>query len=338
MAGIQKNVSLRDLNTFGLAVNAAYFAEIQSVEELKAVLTDPVAKPLKKMVLGGGSNVLFTKDFDGLIILNRITGISTQEENDSVLVTAGAGENWHQFVLKTIDQGLAGLENLSLIPGCVGAAPIQNIGAYGVEIKDTFHSLQAMEIETGELHTFDLNKCRFGYRDSIFKREAKDRYIITSVTFRLSRVPVLHLNYGAIKDELKKMNVDHPTIRDVSNAVIAIRQSKLPDPKVIGNAGSFFKNPEVKNEVVEKIRTDYPDVVSFPVTENISKLAAGWLIEKSGWKGKRENNVGMHEKQALVLVNYGNARGAELIAHAKKVQETVKEKFGVVLEMEVNIV
>ncbi len=339
MAKLLENYPLTALNTFGLSANSAYFSEIQSVNELLELLSDVQFTQLSKLVLGGGSNVLFTGDFSGLIILNRICGVTTNQETDeNVLVHAGAGENWHQFVLKTISMGLGGLENLSLIPGCVGAAPIQNIGAYGVEIKNTFHSLEAVSIEDGKLQTFSKDECRFGYRDSIFKQEEKGKYIITGVTFALSKKPILHLDYGAIKQELNVKNIEHPTIQDVSNAVIAIRQSKLPDPKVIGNAGSFFKNPEVENEKAEELRMQYPEIVSFPFTATTSKLAAGWLIEKCGWKGKRIGNVGMHEKQALVLVNYGGATGNELINHARMVQTSVNEKFGVTLEMEVNII
>lgn len=339
MIAIQKDFSLQTLNTFGLSAKTTYLAEIQSVEDLQELLKNDRFSGMQKMVLGGGSNVLFTHDFDGLMLLNRIKGITVQESSsDEVLVTAGGGENWHSFVLKTIELNLGGLENLSLIPGCVGAAPIQNIGAYGVEIKDTFHSLEAIHLQTGKVKTFSAQECAFGYRDSIFKREAKGLYMIASVTFRLSKIHKLHLNYGAIKQELENMHVTNPTIRDVSNAVIAIRSSKLPDPKVIGNAGSFFKNPEVENSLVDKIKLTYPDLVSYPVSDHSSKLAAGWLIEQSGWKGKRMGNVGMHEKQALVLVNYGNADGNELVEHAKRVQKSVLEKFGVELEMEVNLV
>lgn len=339
MTKLFENYPLTALNTFRLSANSAYFSEIHSVNELLELLSDVQFTHLSKLVLGGGSNVLFTGDFDGLIILNKICGTSTvRETDDLVFVHAGAGENWHQFVLKTISMGLGGLENLSLIPGCVGAAPIQNIGAYGIEIKNTFHSLEAVSMEEGKLRTFSKDECRFGYRDSIFKQEEKGKYIITGVTFALSKKPLLHLDYGAIKQELTVKNIVHPTIQDVSNAVISIRQSKLPDPKVIGNAGSFFKNPEVKNEKAEELRMQFPEIVSFPFTDTTSKLAAGWMIEKCGWKGKRIGNVGMHEKQALVLVNYGGATGNELINHARMVQTSVNEKFGVTLEMEVNII
>lgn len=336
---LQADFSLKNLNTFGINVKARFFTEVHSVTELQQVIENEKHKGLKILVLGGGSNILFTKDFDGLIILNRILGIQVSNETEeNILISAGSGENWHQFVLHTLQLNAGGLENLSLIPGCLGAAPIQNIGAYGVEIKDTFHSLEAVSVTNGTVRTFTKQECEFGYRDSIFKRNEKGKYIITGVTFQLSKTPVLHMSYGAITQELEKQHIANPTIKDISNAVIAIRQSKLPDPREIGNAGSFFKNPEVENKIVAALKINYPDLVAYPVSAHSSKLAAGWLIENCGWKGKRVGNVGMHEKQALVLVNYGNATGEELIAHARRVQESVKEKFGVLLEMEVNIV
>lgn len=291
------------------------------------------------MVLGGGSNVLFTNNYDGLIIRNRIENTNILFENEEYVdVKVGAGMNWHSFVLYTIEKNYPGLENLSLIPGCVGAAPIQNIGAYGVEIKNTFLELEAINIEDGSMRTFSNQECRFGYRDSIFKNEARNKFIIVSVTFRLNKKTKANTSYGAINDQLKVMNIDQPTIRDISNAVIAIRQSKLPDPKVIGNAGSFFKNPEIQLKQYEILKEKFPAIVGYPSAENKIKLAAGWLIEQCDWKGKRIGNTGMHEKQALVLVNYGQATGEELLSHAKKVQQSVREKFGVELEMEVNIV
>ena len=336
---VHTDFSLKSLNAFGLDVKTRFYTEVHSVTELQQVLQNEAYKGMQKLVLGGGSNVLFTQDFDGLIILNRILGIQLNEESEQhVLISSGSGENWHQFVLNTLDLKLGGLENLSLIPGCVGAAPIQNIGAYGVEIKDTFYSLQTVSIADGTIRSFSKDECQFGYRDSIFKRDQKGKYIITGVTFRLNRNPVLHMSYGAITQELEKQHIAEPTIKDISNAVISIRQSKLPDPKQIGNAGSFFKNPEVENEIVAGLKTKYPDLVSYPVSDHSAKLAAGWMIENCGWKGKRIGNVGMHEKQALVLVNYGNATGEELISHARHVQESVNEKFGVRLEMEVNII
>ena len=335
---IQEKVSLRPYNTFGLEVNAARFAEVSSVAELRELILDPALKSLPKFILGGGSNILFTQDFNGLIIRNRIRGIEiTDETDDHGRVKAGAGEVWHSFVLWTLDHNLAGLENLSLIPGSVGAAPIQNIGAYGVEIKDTFYELEAMSLEDGSLTTFSREECKFGYRDSIFKREAKNKFVIVSVTFQLSKKPALNTSYGAIEQELKAMNVQNAGISEISQAVINIRSSKLPDPAKIGNAGSFFKNPEVEISIFEKLKSEYPDLVGYKTGNNKMKLAAGWLIEQCGWKGKVSGHVGMHKQQALVLVNYGGATGSELIQHARAVQSSVREKFGVELEMEVNV-
>jgi UDP-N-acetylmuramate dehydrogenase len=312
--------------------------EVHSTEELLKVLNDDKIKNEKKLILGGGSNMLFTGDFDGVVILNRLVKIEkVSEDEDHVFITAGAGLNWHSFVLYTVDHNYQGLENLSLIPGCVGAAPIQNIGAYGVEIRNTFQSLNALNIEEGKIHQFDNESCRFGYRDSIFKQEGKNKYCILDVTFCLNKKGKLNTSYGAIEDQLKLMNVSEPNLKDVSNAVIAIRKSKLPDPQVIGNAGSFFKNPEIPGEQFEKLVKEFPGLVGYPSGGKV-KLAAGWLIEQCGWKGKRIGNVGMHEKQALVLVNYGGASGGELLAHAVSVRESVFKKFGVELEMEVNII
>ena len=335
---IRESYSLKKLNTFGLDVSAQWFTEVRNELDLRELLNADRFRSTTKLVLGGGSNVLFAGDFNGLVISNKIEGIAHAEEDDkSVLLQVGAGTNWHRFVLFTLEKNYPGLENLSLIPGNVGAAPIQNIGAYGVEMKSVFHSLRAVELDTGEARIFQAKECRFGYRDSIFKQEAKGKYIITSVSFLLDKKAPLNTSYGAIQDQLKKMNVDRPGPREVSNAVIAIRQSKLPDPKVIGNAGSFFKNPEVSSEKFAELRARYPDIVGYPSKERV-KLAAGWLIEQCGWKGKRSGNVGMHEKQALVLVNHGGATGAELIAHALRVQDSVVSQFGVLMEMEVNVV
>lgn len=335
---IRENFSLRTFNTFGLDVHALYFTEATTITELSTLVNDPEFKNIPKLILGGGSNILFTGDFKGLVIRNCLTGIRIlKEEGDLVWVQAAGGEVWHHFVLWCIDHGLAGIENLSLIPGCVGAAPIQNIGAYGVEIKDTFSELEAMDMTSGSIRTFSKQECLFGYRDSIFKREAKNKYIILSVTFCLSRVPVLHTSYGAIEQELKAMHVSTPNIKSISQAVINIRSSKLPNPEIIGNAGSFFKNPEVPVPQFEELKKKYPEIVGYATPANNVKVAAGWLIEQCGWKGKVSGHVGMHKQQALVLVNYGDATGDELLQHAKAVQRSVQEKFGVELEMEVNI-
>ncbi len=332
---IQINKNLKEYNTFGISVKAEMFAVFSSIEELKQILSFRNNKKL--LILGGGSNLLLTKDFDGLVIKNEIKRFEVIEETASeVIVESGAGENWHEFVLNCIDKGFGGIENLSLIPGSVGASPMQNIGAYGVEIKDVFESLSAYHIASGEIHYFDKTKCEFGYRESIFKNKVKGKYIILTVTFRLTKNPTINSSYGAINEQLKVMGIQAPTIKELSAAVIAIRQSKLPDPKIIGNAGSFFKNPTVDNILLEKIQENYPDIPNYPA-ENGRKLAAGWLIEKAGWKGRTFDNYGVHKLQALVLVNYGNCTGQEIFDLSSQIIQDVFEKFGVLLEREVNI-
>ncbi len=332
---IQTNKNLKEYNTFGISVKAEMFAVFSSIEELKQILSFRNDKKL--LVLGGGSNLLLTQDFDGLVIKNEIKRFEVIDETVSeVIVESGAGENWHEFVLNCIDKGFGGVENLSLIPGSVGASPMQNIGAYGVEIKDVFESLSAYHIASGEIHYFDKTKCEFGYRESIFKNKVKGEYIILTVTFRLTKNPTINSSYGAINEQLKVMGIQVPTIKELSAAVIAIRQSKLPDPKIIGNAGSFFKNPTVEIALLEQIQKNYPDIPNYPAL-NGKKLAAGWLIEKSGWKGRTFDNYGVHKLQALVLVNYGNCTGQEIFDLSSQIIQDVFEKFGVLLEREVNI-
>lgn len=332
---IQINKNLKEYNTFGISVKAEMFAVFSSIEELKQILSFRNNKKL--LVLGGGSNLLLTKDFDGLVIKNEIKRFEVIEETASeVIVESGAGENWHEFVLNCIDKGFGGIENLSLIPGSVGASPMQNIGAYGVEIKDVFESLSAYHIASGEIHYFDKTKCEFGYRESIFKNKVKGEYIILTVTFRLTKNPTINSSYGAINEQLKVKGIQVPTIKELSAAVIAIRQSKLPDPKIIGNAGSFFKNPTVEIALLEQIQKNYPDIPNYPAV-NGKKLAAGWLIEKAGWKGRTFDNYGVHKLQALVLVNYGNCTGQEIFDLSSQIIQDVFEKFGVLLEREVNI-
>lgn len=336
---VQRNISLKPYNTFGIDVNASHFAIFNSIDELNYLLNQNELKTIPHLILGGGSNLLLTKNYDGLILKNELHGISILRSDDElVFVKSAAGEVWHDFVLFCIENNLGGVENLSLIPGSVGAAPMQNIGAYGVEIKDVFHELEAYEIETGKIRIFNLTECKFGYRESVFKQDQKGKYIITSVTFRLTKNPKLNTSYGAINDELQKQGITNPTIRDVSNAVIAIRQSKLPDPKEIGNSGSFFKNPVVLKSHFEKLKETYPDLPSYPVDETRVKLAAGWLIEKSGWKGKTIGNYGVHKNQALVLVNYGGANGSDIYNLSEEILQSVKSNFGVELEREVNII
>ncbi|PTB97178.1 UDP-N-acetylenolpyruvoylglucosamine reductase [Marivirga lumbricoides] len=341
MPSIKKLQSLKLYNTFGFDVSAEYLVIISSVEDLKELLLTKEWHSYPHLIIGGGSNILLRRNFRGLVVVNAISGIEVISQNDNfTLIKAGAGENWHQFVLYCINQGLGGIENLSLIPGTVGAAPMQNIGAYGVEIKDTFHSLEAVELATGQLHTFNAEDCQFGYRESIFKHQFKEKYFITSVTFKLipAEKHVLSLDYGAIKIQLKEDEIESPTIEDVSKAVIKIRQSKLPDPKEIGNSGSFFKNPTVPKEKYEELTGKYPEIPGYILNEEEVKLAAGWLIEQAGWKGYCENGVGVHAKQALVLVNYGEGNGEAVEELAKKIQDSVAEKFGVQLSPEVNFV
>lgn len=333
---IQENFNLRPFNTFGIEVFAKRFSTFASISELKLLLSQRNGDSL--LFLGGGSNVLFTQDFDGLVLRNEIKGIETIEESDShVLIKAGAGEVWHEFVLYCVENGFGGIENMSLIPGSVGASPMQNIGAYGAEIKDVFVSLEAFHIESGEVHTFDNEACEFGYRESVFKRKLKGQYVITSVTYRLSKEHVINSSYGAIEAELEKMGVDNPTIQDISNAVIAIRSSKLPDPAKIGNAGSFFKNPIVDKAVLENIQENHEHVPNYPAPDGKVKLAAGWLIDQAGWKGKSFDSYGVHKLQALVLVNYSDAQGAQIFDLSEKIIADIHEKFGVLLEREVNI-
>lgn len=336
---VLENVSLRPYNTFGIDATARYFASFDSAAALQAILEDPKWEGVPKMILGGGSNILLTKDYDGLVLKNEIKGIHIiREDAEHVYIQAGAGENWHRFVMYCIDKNLAGLENLSLIPGNVGASPMQNIGAYGVEIKDVFYELDAWHVKDQRLVKFNKEACEFGYRESVFKRKYKDQFVILQVSYRLNKTPHFNTSYGAIEQEMERMGVKELSIRAISDAVIQIRSSKLPNPAEIGNAGSFFKNPEISKEKYEALKEAFPAIVAYPLPHDQYKLAAGWLIEQSGWKGYRDGDAGVHAKQALVLVNYGNASGEELVELSWKVIESVKEKFGVVLEREVNII
>lgn len=332
----EEHKSLKPYNTFGLEAFAKYFVEIHNVKELDLLFKEQIYKSHQKLILGGGSNILFTKDVDGLVIKNNIKGIEIVDEKQNI-IKAGAGENWHEFVMFCINKGLGGIENLSLIPGCVGASPMQNIGAYGVEIKDVFHELTAFDLKDGSFRKFSKQECEFGYRESVFKRHFKDRYIIVDVSFKLTRDHHPNTSYGAINDELKKMGVTNPGIRDVSNAVIAIRQSKLPDPKEIGNAGSFFKNPEVSADKYHSLKKQFENLVAYPLENGGYKLAAGWLIEQSGLKGFEMNGAAVHNKQALVLVNKNNSTGQNIYQLSDHVLSKVFDKFGVQLEREVNI-
>jgi len=328
--------SLLTLNTFGIDAKAAYFSEVQSMEELRQVLRNRI-NPI--LILGGGSNILFTQNPSGLVIQNAIKGIEISRTfKNKVWVKAGGGVVWHDFVCWAVAHKLGGVENLSLIPGTVGAAPVQNIGAYGVELKDVFVSLEAVELETGKVRHFNTAQCRFGYRDSVFKREAKGKYCITSVTFSLTiGKHKLNTSYGDIQRTLAQMQVQTAGIADVSRAVVQIRSSKLPDPANIGNCGSFFKNPEVDRSVLDRLKPQYPNIVSYDLPDGRVKIPAGWLIEQCGWKGKRVGNTGSYEKQALVLVNYGGATGQEVKNLAYAIIDSVDNTFGIRLETEVNI-
>lgn len=336
---VQSNVSLRHLNTFGLDATARFFVHVQSVQELTAILLDPIWKDAPKFILGGGSNILLTRDIDALVIHPGIGGIEKVFEDEEVVsLKVGAGEVWHEFVMHCVGQGYGGIENLSLIPGTVGAAPMQNIGAYGVEIRHVVESVEAVRIENGEQKVFSNEECEFGYRESIFKRALKDQFVITGATFRLSKKPALHVGYGDVQKVLLEMNVTEPTISDVSEAIIRIRQSKLPNPAEIGNAGSFFKNPEIPVTQFEKLRETFPEVPGYPVDAGNVKVPAGWLIEKAGWKGYREGAIGVHARQALVLVNYGGGNGAQIKELSEKIQQSVADTFGVHLSAEVNFI
>ena len=336
---IIKNYPLLKLNTFGVDVKTKYFTSINTINELIEVTKTNEFKDLELLILGGGSNILFTKDFDGLVILNNIKGKEIIDQNQqSIFLKIGAGENWHQLVMYCVDNGWGGIENLSLIPGNTGTAPMQNIGAYGVEIKETFVELEALEISSGKIVKFNNSDCEFGYRESVFKNKMKNQYIILNITLELKKNPVLNINYGDVKAILESQNIKNPVIKEVSNAIISIRQSKLPDPKKIGNSGSFFKNPIVSLNQLELIKKKYPNVVNYEINENEFKIAAGWLIERAGWKGKKFNNYGVHEKQALVLVNYGLANGMEIFELSEKIILDIKDKFGITLEREVNII
>lgn len=353
---IENNISLKNLNTFGIDVYAKHFATFKTIDDLSEILeskkpqtlpTGRQASNLKPqtLILGGGSNILFTKNVDGLVLKNEISGIEKIKEDErSIYIKAGAGENWHSFVLYCLEHNYAGVENLALIPGNVGASPMQNIGAYGVEIKDVFHSLEAFDIEEKQIVVFDKASCAFGYRESVFKNKYKGRFVVASVTYKLSKKPVFNTSYGSIEAELDKMKVSSLSIQSIAQAVINIRSSKLPDPKLIGNAGSFFKNPEIESQKFHELARMFPGIVGYELPNGNVKLATGWMIEQCGpengtsWKGYRKGDAGCHEKQALVLVNYGSASGEEIFDLSTEILASVYKKFGVQLEREVNII
>ncbi|WP_247232401.1 UDP-N-acetylmuramate dehydrogenase [Telluribacter sp. SYSU D00476] len=334
-----ENVSLRPYNTFGLEAKARYFVEVTTADELRQLLQNPRWQQVPKWILGGGSNVLLTQDVDALVIRIAIKGMEVVKEDDEhVYLRVGAGEVWHELVLHTVEAGYSGLENLSLIPGTVGAAPMQNIGAYGVEIKEVFEELEAVHIETAQARRFKADECNFGYRESVFKRDLRGQYIITAVTFRVNKVPAFQVSYGDIQKTLAEMNVQELSTRAISEAVIRIRQSKLPDPTQIGNAGSFFKNPEIPKAQYDQLKQEYPELPGYVTAPDKIKVPAGWLIEQAGWKGFREGQVGVHARQALVLVNYGGGTGEQIKALAERVQASVEAKFGIKLTPEVNFI
>ncbi|WP_166367018.1 UDP-N-acetylmuramate dehydrogenase [Pseudomonas akapageensis] len=334
---VRSNVSLKHYNTFGIDVDAKLFAEAHSDEDVRQALAYAAQLPIPLLVIGGGSNLLLTGDVQALVLRMASRGIHVLSDDGArVIVEAEAGEPWHPFVQWSLEHGLSGLENLSLIPGTVGAAPMQNIGAYGVEIKDVFSGLTALDRQTGELREFDLEACAFGYRDSLFKREP-GRWLILRVRFALDRVAHLHLDYGPVRQRLTEQGIEQPSPRDVSQAICSIRREKLPDPAELGNAGSFFKNPVIAATLAAEIKLKYPGLVAYPQADGQIKLAAGWLIEQAGWKGHRDGDAGVHRLQALVLVNYGNATGGQLQALAQRIQADIVERFGVHLEMEPNL-
>lgn len=339
-AVIESNKNLKKYNTFSISALAEKFSIFKSEKELTEILDEIKKHNLPLLILGGGSNLLFTQNVSGYVLKNEILGKQLLEEDtDSVLIKCGAGEVWHEFVIHCVNKGYAGIENLSLIPGTVGASPIQNIGAYGVEVKDTIESVECIEIETGLKKRFTNTECEFGYRDSIFKKIYKGKYVITFVAFRLKKQALVNTSYGAIQQILDEKGITTPNIRDVSRAVVEIRRSKLPNPSQLGNAGSFFKNPEIPEPQFESLKKQFPDIISFPGSSSgLIKIPAGWLIERSGWKGKTVGNVGVHRLQALVIVNYGGASGQEVIDLSIEVRKSVQELFGIDLIPEVNII
>ncbi len=331
--------SLKPYNTFNIDVSAKYFVEVTTIDAIKTLLQDSKFVNEKRLILGSGSNILFTKDFDGLVIKNSLLGIEKAHEDEHYIhFKVAAGETWHRFVLYCVERNLAGVENLSLIPGEAGATPIQNIGAYGAEVNTIIDEVEVIELSGGTISTLSYAECEFGYRDSVFKNKYKDKFIITAVTYRLSKKPHFKVSYGDIEKMLAEMNVKELTVKAVSDAVVKIRSSKLPDPSVLGNAGSFFKNPAIEKTFFDELLLSHHDIPHYPFKDNLVKVPAAWLIEQCGWKGKRVGNTGAHVHHALVLVNYGGATGKEVYSLALEIQKSVQEKFGVTIEPEVNIV
>ncbi len=335
---IIENYPLKRYNTFGIDVKAKAFAEISRIEDLREIYSAEETRALRKIIIGGGSNILFKEDVDALLIKNSIPGINiSAEDEDTINLEAGAGVIWNDLVNYCVEHNYGGIENLALIPGTAGAAPMQNIGAYGQEIKDVFVSLRGIDTSSQEEKLFGKDECEFGYRDSIFKRKLREKFVITHVTLKLSKIPVVNTGYSVLKSEIERLGIKNPGIKDISRIVSGIRISKLPNPEIIGNAGSFFKNPVINDDQFEKLKEKFPDIVGYPSESGGMKIAAGWLIESCGWKGKRYGNAGVHEKQALVLVNYGSAGGKEILELAGKIKESVYQKFGITLHEEINI-
>ena len=338
MCSIEENFSLKNHNTFGIDAKAKYFAKFDSLFALKEIISSEIFQNNKSFIIGGGSNILLTKDFEGLILHNKIEGICILKDNENdITVEIGGGVDWHDFVIWSVSQELSGVENLALIPGTVGASPIQNIGAYGMEVKETIHKVTALEIATQEIKTFSNEDCNFEYRNSIFKEELKNKFIITKVEFKLSKTALNKTNYGAIEEELKNLNLE-ASVKNIAEAVINIRSRKLPNPEELGNSGSFFKNPIIETSQFEQLKKEFPEMVGYKITESTTKIAAGWLIENAGLKGYRKADAGVHKNQALVLVNYNNASGQDIINLSELVQEVILEKYGISIEEEVNFI
>ncbi|MBT33679.1 MAG: UDP-N-acetylenolpyruvoylglucosamine reductase [Thalassobius sp.] len=336
---ILENFVLKSYNAFGIPAKARFFTHLYTTEELQELINTPIFKENKRLILGGGSNLLFTQDFDGLVVKTAQKGIELVDEDaEHFYVKVQAGENWHQFVLRTVEEGWQGLENLSLIPGTVGAAPIQNIGAYGVEVEQFIYEVSAIDLQSGEIRKFTAQECKFAYRNSVFKQELKGKYLISEVTFRLNKSPKFNLTYAALSQYLEAQNLGSPSQKAISEAVINIRSSKLPNPEEIGNCGSFFKNPVVEEAVFKRVLSENANMPYYSAGEGFYKIPAGWLIEQCGFKGKVFGNVGTYSKQALVLINCGNATGEEAWNFANKIIDTVSGKFGISLEPEVNII
>ena len=340
MNTIDENVNLKAHNTFGINATARYFCNITNEGELQSLLQTDIFKNEKVLILGGGSNILFTKDFDGLVVKTDLKGIQVVDENDEITsVKAMSGEIWHDFVVYCVNHNWGGIQNLSLIPGTVGAAPIQNIGAYGIELKEVVKQVSGIDLTTGERKSFLNHECAFGYRESIFKHQLKEKFFISSVTLSLTKKNhIFNISYGAIKETMKEMNIDEPTLKSISDVVIHIRKSKLPDPIQLGNAGSFFKNPTISLAHYQSLQKTFPQIPGYHTVNQEVKVPAGWLIEKCGWKGKRINDIGVHSHQALVIVNYGNGSGEEILQLATQIISSVKEKFYIILTPEVNII